>query len=74
MSIGLVASDSGGSADNAGLPSWLPKASVPVGRVVTASATHPWLAIEGDSVMVKLTHGSSLVTVVGPAVTPSGAF
>jgi hypothetical protein len=73
LSIGMVASDSGGSANNGGLPSWLPKASVPVGRIVTASAAHPWLAIEGDSVLAKLAHGSSLVTVVGPAVTPSNA-
>jgi hypothetical protein len=70
VSIGLVASQSGGSADNGGLPSWLPKASVPVGRIVTATAAHPWLAIEGDSVLLKLAKGSSLVTVVGPSVPP----
>jgi hypothetical protein len=73
VSIGLVVSQSGGSA-NGGLPSWLPNSSVAVGRVVTATAAHPWLAIEGDSVVVKLATGTSLVTAVGPAVANQGQF
>jgi hypothetical protein len=57
------------SARYGGLPSWLPKPKVTVGRVVQASAAHPWLAaIEGDSVSVHLAHGRVMATVVGPAV------
>jgi hypothetical protein len=56
-----------------GLPSWLPKAKIPVGRVVQASAKHPQLAvIEGDTVSVHLARGRVLATAVGPAV-PAGA-
>jgi hypothetical protein len=54
------------------LPAWLPKASVQVGRVVTASSRHPSLAIEGDTVRAVLAHGHSLVTAVGPAVPEEG--
>jgi hypothetical protein len=56
------------------IPAWLPKGSVPVGRVVTASTAHPWLAVEGDSVRVMLRRGRGLVTAVGPAVPEEGAF
>jgi len=55
-----------------GLPSWLPKATVPVGRVATASESHPWLAIEGDTVSVRLPHGRVLATAVGPQVPEEG--
>jgi len=55
-----------------GFPSWLPKPTVPVGRIVVASAAHPWLAIEGDTVSVHLTRGRVLATVVGPAVPEEG--
>ncbi len=52
-----------------GLPSWLPVLKITVGRVVQASAAHPWLAaIEGDTVSVRLARGRVLATVVGPAV------
>ena len=37
-----------------GLPSWLPTATVPVGRIVHASLAHSVLGIEGDTVAVKL--------------------
>jgi hypothetical protein len=56
------------------LPSWLPKSTIPVDRVVTANAAHPWLAIEGDTVRADLAHGTTLVTAVGPAVPQSGVF
>jgi hypothetical protein len=56
------------------LPSWLPKAKVPVGRVVTASAAHPWHAIQGDTVSVRLGGGHVLATAVGPAVPEDGKF
>ena len=57
------------SAKYGALPSWLPKARVPVNRVVQASATHPQLAvIEGDTVSVRLSRGRVLATAVGPAV------
>jgi len=57
-----------------GLPSWLPKATVPVGRTVKASAGHPALAIQGDTVAVDLTRGRVLVTAVGPTVPEDGRF
>ncbi len=56
------------------LPSWLPKAKIPVNRVVNASPTHPWLAIQGDTVSVHLARGRVLVTAVGPAVPEEGQF
>jgi hypothetical protein len=57
-----------------GLPSWLPKATIPVNRVVTATAAHPALAIQGDTVRVDLPGGQVLATVVGPAVPEEGQF
>jgi len=57
-----------------GLPSWLPTPTVSVGRVVQASAAHPWLAIEGDSVRVQLPRGQVLATAVGPQVPHEGQF
>ena len=56
------------------IPAWLPKAAVPVGRTVEASAAHPWLAIEGDTVSVHLADGRVMATTVGPAVPQQGAF
>jgi len=57
-----------------GLPAWLPRAKVPVGRLVHASAAHPWLAIEGDTVAVTLAHGAVTVITVGPDVPEERAF
>jgi len=57
-----------------GLPSWLPTPTASVGRVVQASAAHPWLAIEGDSVRVQLARGQVLATAVGPQVPEEGQF
>ncbi len=57
-----------------GLPSWLPQPKTQVGRVVTASASHPWLAIEGDDVDVRLAHGRVRVNAVGPVVPEEGKF
>ena len=57
-----------------GLPSWLPKAKVVVGRVVHASAAHPWLAIEGDTVAVALAHGAVKAIAIGPNVPEDGKF
>ena len=54
------------------IPTWLPKAKIPVGRTVVASAAHPWLAVEGDTVSVHLTRGRAMVTAVGPAVPEEG--
>ena len=56
------------------IPAWLPKATVPVGRTVVASAAHPRLAIEGDTVAVHLPRGRVMATTVGPAVPREGAF
>ena len=57
-----------------GIPSWLPKATVRVNRVVTATAAHPELAIEGDTVAVHLPRGRVIMTAVGPAVPEEGRF
>jgi hypothetical protein len=62
------------AATYGGLPTWLPKAAIPVGRVVQASARRPWLAIEGDTVSVQLAHGKTLATAVGPEVPEEGQF
>ena len=76
VSVGFVVTQSAGSPSRGhnALPSWLPKSTIPVGRVVTASAAHPWLAIEGDTVLVRLSKAHALVTVVGPAVPEEGQF
>ena len=54
------------------LPSWLPTSTVAVGRVLTASAAHPALGIEGDTVRIAVPGGRVVVTAVGPAVRASG--
>jgi len=51
------------------IPAWLPKPVPPADQVVTATADHPALAaVEGDTVDARLTHGSAMVTTVGPAI------
>lgn len=50
------------------VPAWLGRAEVPVGRLVTATPAHPWLAIQGDTVRVKLPGAQVLATASGPAV------
>ncbi len=57
-----------------GLPSWLPRATVPVGRIVHASPSHSVLGIEGDTVAVTLAGGGVYATAVGPSVPESGKF
>ncbi len=75
VSAGALLARSGGSPARYGdLPSWLPKSTVPVGRVVQASAAHPWLAAEGDMVSVHLAGGQVLATAVGPVVPEEGQF
>lgn len=54
------------------IPAWLGRPKVPVGRVVTATTTHPWLAVQGDTVRVQLPNARLLATVVGPAVPEEG--
>jgi len=49
-------------------------AALPVGRVVQASAAHPWLAVEGDTVQVHLAAGKVMATAVGPRVPEEGKF
>ena len=56
------------------IPSWLPKPKVRVGRTAVATAARPWLAIEGDTVSVRLAHGRVLAKAVGPAVPEDGRF
>jgi len=45
-----------------------------VNQVVQASAAHPALAIQGDSVSVDLASGRVLATAVGPTVPEDGRF
>jgi hypothetical protein len=49
---------SGSDAKPAGkygaLPNWLPKTTTPTDHLVTATASHPTLAVEGDTVRVDL--------------------
>jgi len=54
------------------LPSWLPTPTVAVGQVLTASAAHPALGIEGDTIRIAVPGGQVVVTAVGPAVRASG--
>jgi hypothetical protein len=56
------------------IPGWLPKPKVAVGRTVYADAAHPWLAVEGDTVVVDLAHGRTRATAVGPSVAKSGQY
>ena len=56
------------------VPAWLGHSKVPVGRVVTATAARPWLAIQGDTVRVKVRGAQVLATVSGPAVPEEGHF
>jgi len=65
-----AAKDRAAALKYGGIPSWIPKAKVPVTRIVHASPAHPWLAIEGDTVAVALPGGRGLVTAVGPEVPP----
>jgi hypothetical protein len=83
VSAGVVLSRPGASAPRAaaarassygGIPAWLPKPTVRVGRTVEASAAHPWLAVEGDAVVVNLSRGRVTATTVGPAVPNAGTF
>ncbi len=64
----------GAGARYGGLPSWLPKATIRVGRIVHASPVHPVLGIEGDTVAVTLGSGEVDATAVGPSVPESGKF
>jgi hypothetical protein len=71
--LGLALRGSTSNDTYGALPSWLPKAKIPVDRIVQASAEHPQLAvIEGNTVSVHLPHGRVLATAVGPTV-PAGA-
>lgn len=74
---GLLISGDRKSAGQVGygkIPDWLPKPTVPVGRIVNASAAHPWLAIQGDTVSVDLARGRVLAVASGPTVAGEGHF
>jgi hypothetical protein len=73
LTLGFAGAGGGrGGNSHRTLPSWIPKQAVQVGRIEEASAAHPWLAIEGDSVLVTLAHGEALATAVGPQVPEIG--
>jgi hypothetical protein len=71
-SITAQASQTTHSNDNTygGLPSWLPKSTLPVHRIVVATARLPRLGIEGDTFLALLSHGQVRITMSGPAVPP----
>jgi hypothetical protein len=71
----ILATQGGGAkpaAKYGGLPSWLPKTTAPTDQLVSATAAHPKLAVEGDTVRVGLAHGQVDTTVVGPEVPEEG--
>jgi hypothetical protein len=49
-----------------GIPSFIPRDTVAVNRIVTATQSHPQLAIAGDSVVLDLPTGNTLATMNGP--------
>jgi len=53
-----------------GLPSWLPRTTLATHQVVIASASHPQLGIEGDTVKVTLPTGTTTAVMVGPRTPP----
>jgi hypothetical protein len=73
-SAAVAATHNISSAKYGGLPSWLPQAKTPVNRVVTATAAHPALAIQGDTLAVDLAGGRVLATAVGPQTPEQGRF
>jgi hypothetical protein len=73
-SVAAGAHQSVGSAKYGGLPSWLPKAKVPVNRIVEASSAHPAVSIQGDTVSVHFARARLLATAVGPNVPEEGRF
>ena len=72
LTLAAAVTGCGGSKPAAygGLPAFLPKVTVPVDRVVTASAAHPQLAVQGVAVDVDLPSGRVRADVVGPRVPP----
>jgi hypothetical protein len=70
----VAATHSASVAKYGGIPSWLPKATVPVNRTIRASPAHPVLAIQGNTVSVVLARGRVLATAVGPSVPEDGRF
>jgi hypothetical protein len=62
------------SAKYGGLPSWLPKPKVHINRLLTATAAHPALSIQGETVAARLPSGRVLATAAGPEVPEEGRF
>jgi hypothetical protein len=50
------------------IPSYIPRSTLKIGRIVTATPQHPQLAIQGNSLRVKLPHASVVATVTGPYI------
>lgn len=51
-----------------GIPGFIPKSTLPVNRIVTATVAHPALAIQGDGVRLDSAQGTTIATAVGPEV------
>lgn len=71
--VGACGTSHEGSPPQAGsttLPAFLPRTAAPVDRVVTATASHPQLAVQGVAVRVDLPAGRVLANVTGPQVPP----
>jgi hypothetical protein len=61
--------DSNKNARYGGIPAYLRnKQGAPANQVLTATAAHPVYAIQGNSVRLRLAHGSALATAVGPEI------
>jgi hypothetical protein len=73
-SSATTASHTRPSAKYGGLPSWLPKPKIRVNRLLSASAAHPVLSIQGVTVAVDLSGGRVLATAAGPEVPEEGHF
>lgn len=68
----LAACGSSRTETYGGLPSFLPKSTVPVNHIVDASEARPKLGIEGDTIAATLKRGHVLITIVGPEVPVEG--
>jgi hypothetical protein len=61
--------DSGGGVRYGSIPAYLSnKQAAPANQVLSATAAHPAIAIQGISVVLHLAHGSALATAIGPDV------
>ncbi len=68
--VGMRESSKSNLDSYGGLPSWLPRSSVPTNRIVSATVQHPQLGIGGSTFKVIVDGASTLVTMSGPQTPP----